>query len=68
MQQLTINGKFMDIPEEVHTVQHLLEWLQMSNRIVIVEHNEQIVMKTEHVDKRIQHGDKIEIVHFVGGG
>jgi sulfur carrier protein len=35
---------------------------------VAVEHNGQIVPRTEWPQARIATGDRLEIVHFVGGG
>jgi sulfur carrier protein len=40
----------------------------VSKRIVIVEHNSEIIDKEEYTKTVINDGDVFEIVHFVGGG
>lgn len=62
-----LNGKSYVVTPEVETVQHLLEHLKLSNRILIVEKNQEILQK-EHYDAPIMDRDQIEIIHFVGGG
>lgn len=66
--QLTVNGAVMNLPQTTETVQHLLAHLQMDNRIVVVELNQSIVQKSDHAKARLSNGDRVEIVHFVGGG
>ena len=62
---ITVNGKQM---EQFETVQQLLVHYSLENRIVIVEVNEDIVMKENYETTSLSHGDVVEIVHFVGGG
>jgi len=62
---ITVNGKQMELFE---TVQQLLVHYSLENRIVIVEVNEDIVMKENYETTSLSHGDVVEIVHFVGGG
>lgn len=62
---ITVNGKQM---ERFETVQQLLVHYCLENRIVIVEVNEDIVMKENYETTSLSHGDIVEIVHFVGGG
>ncbi|MCM3339909.1 sulfur carrier protein ThiS [Paenibacillus sp. MER TA 81-3] len=66
--QITVNGEGMELPEKTMTVQHLLAHLQMENRIVVVELNQSIVHKSDHAKTGLANGDRVEIVHFVGGG
>ncbi|MCE5172103.1 sulfur carrier protein ThiS [Paenibacillus profundus] len=66
--QITVNGEVMELPEMTMTVQHLLAHLQMENRIVVVELNQSIVHKSDHAKTGLANGDRVEIVHFVGGG
>jgi thiamine biosynthesis protein ThiS len=35
---------------------------------VAVEHNLRVVPRAEHASLRLNHGDRLEIVTFVGGG
>lgn len=50
------------------TVSGLLEQLQLQQNRVAVELNLEILPKARYADQVIQDGDRIEIVHFVGGG
>lgn len=49
----------------------LLEYLMVANydlRRIVVERNEEIVPRDQYEQTRLQDGDQIEIVSFVGGG
>ena len=50
------------------TVEELLCELRFDPTRVAVEKNGGIVRRTEFSDTAISDGDRIEIVHFVGGG
>jgi thiamine biosynthesis protein ThiS len=65
--QVIINGEARQLIDGI-TVKQLLEELQIPLTRVAVELNLEIVPKAGYGDKTIQDGDKIEIVHFVGGG
>ena len=64
---IELNGMKKEIPTTVHNVQELIVHLNLSDRILIVEQNQEILSK-ENYDKPIQDRDQIEIIHFVGGG
>lgn len=66
--KLIINGEAIQMDEKIETVQQLLEWHQLQQRVVIVELNETILQKEEHVSTTLKDGDRIELVSFVGGG
>ncbi|HWO94832.1 MAG TPA: sulfur carrier protein ThiS [Bacillus sp. (in: firmicutes)] len=66
--KLIINGEAIQTDEKIETVQQLLEWHQLHQRVVIVELNETILQKEEHINTRLKDGDRIELVSFVGGG
>jgi thiazole synthase len=65
--RLTINGEDRTI-ENATTVADLLEQLQISATKVAVERNLEIVPKTSYGATPLGDGDKLEIVHFIGGG
>lgn len=46
----------------------LLRTLDLDPRVVVVEHNRQIVRKEGLGAVALQEGDRVELVHFVGGG
>jgi sulfur carrier protein len=52
----------------VETPQELLKKLQIDPGRVIVEINLSIVRKSEYSTFRLNDGDRVEIVNFVGGG
>lgn len=50
------------------TIANLLNQLELDPRLVAVEVNLEIVSKGNYPTQRLSEGDRIEIVHFVGGG
>jgi sulfur carrier protein len=65
--RLTINGELSDATE-AETVFELLKKLKIEPAGVAVEVNFCIVKKLDYPTFRLNDGDKIEIVNFVGGG
>jgi sulfur carrier protein len=65
---LTINGEVQQVPSTIENVQHLLEYLRLADRIVVVEVNRNILQKEQHSATPLAEGDVVELVHFVGGG
>ncbi|OZI11130.1 thiamine biosynthesis protein ThiS [Bacillaceae bacterium SAS-127] len=63
-----INGKQETIHLDSPTVAILLSTYALDGKAVIVERNGETVSKTELDTTPIANGDRIEIVHFVGGG
>jgi thiamine biosynthesis protein ThiS len=64
---VTINGKPEDVPAGT-TIARLLELRQLHTALVAVEHNGRILRRAEFAAVAVASGDKLEIVHFVGGG
>ena len=50
------------------TVSDLLAQLGIDGRRVAVEHNLVVVKRAEYATRRVEEGDEVEIVNFVGGG
>ncbi|MGH7477523.1 MAG: sulfur carrier protein ThiS [Longimicrobiales bacterium] len=46
----------------------LLEELGLDRRLVVVEHNREIMDRARLEGVEVREGDSIELVHFVGGG
>ena len=65
--QALINGKPTDIAMGV-TVADLLRELDLAGRRVAIELNGEILPRSRHAEQRIADGDRIEIVHAIGGG
>ncbi len=66
--ELIINGEKMSIPDHIKTASELLSYFQLEDKVLIVELNEAILEKSVHQATTLSDGDRIEIVHFVGGG
>ncbi|MDE3181663.1 MAG: sulfur carrier protein ThiS [Acidobacteriota bacterium] len=64
---ITINGEQRETPEGL-TLKGLLEWLKVPEDRVAVECNLQIIPRAEWAHAPVAAGDRIEVVHFVGGG
>lgn len=65
--QLIINGKTTQV-SDVRTVGDLIRFRGLKTTLVAVEHNGSIVPRAEFDSHEVAEGDKLEIVHFVGGG
>jgi thiamine biosynthesis protein ThiS len=65
--KITVNGDSSDISEG-STVAGLLEDLQIGRDRVAVEVGLEIVPKARYDTHTLLEGDRVEIVHFVGGG
>lgn len=64
--QIQVNGELREISQK--TVLQLLESLGIDPQRVAVELNMDILPKTDYSSRAIAKDDRIEIVHFVGGG
>ncbi|AZU62752.1 sulfur carrier protein ThiS [Neobacillus mesonae] len=65
---IQLNGRTVELPEDVKNVDTLLKHYNLENRIVIVELNNEIADKSKYTELPIADGDKVEMIHFVGGG
>lgn len=64
---LTINGEERKYETSL-TVDQLLALLDLDGQKVALERNLEIVPKSAYSNTVLQDGDKLEIVHFIGGG
>ena len=62
-----INGEGREIADGV-SVAELLEQLGIRPARVVVELNRDVVARDAYAATQLKEGDRIEIVHFVGGG
>ena len=65
--KITVNGKQMQIIPKF-TLKSLITKLKMPLNKIAIELNKKIIDKNRISKIRLQKGDKIEIVHFIGGG
>jgi len=64
---LTVNGEPVVAPAG-STLAQLLDQLSLDRRRLAVELNLRVVPRVEHESLRLNHGDRLEVVTFVGGG
>jgi thiamine biosynthesis protein ThiS len=64
---IMVNGKPRAATPEMSLLD-LLQRLELDPRLVVVEHNRQIVRRPALGATALAAGDEIEVVHFVGGG
>jgi len=64
---LQINGDEKQFPDGL-SLAELVAQLGMKADRVAVELNREIVPRAQWSETRLNEGDKLEIVHFVGGG
>ncbi len=67
MAKIQLNGKKISIKQKL-SVFDLLKKHKLDDRKVAVELNGVIVAKKKYKQRFIKNNDKIEIVHFIGGG
>lgn len=65
--KVILNGKEKEIKEN-ETISDMLKELNIKEKMVAVEINLKIIDKKEFKNVFIKENDKIEIVHFMGGG
>jgi sulfur carrier protein len=65
--EISLNGERCEVPDGL-TVATLLGHLGVGAPRVAVEVNAAVVTKDRYQQHRIQRGDAVEIVAFVGGG
>ena len=67
MIQVQINGEERGLSAGL-TVAELLVSLGLHPRLIVVEHNREILDRARYDDTEVRNGDALELVHFVGGG
>ena len=67
MAKIQLNGKKISIKSNF-SIHDLLKKYKLTNKKVAIEYNGTIVSKVNYKKKYLKDNDKIEIVHFIGGG
>jgi thiamine biosynthesis protein ThiS len=65
--RVLVNGETRELPSEI-SLSGLLDQLALPARRIAVEINKVVVRRQDWEEIKISDDDKIEIVHFVGGG
>ena len=64
---IVVNGETRQIPHEV-SLEQLLHIFSLPDQRVAIELNGKVIRKTNWHQTVVRNRDKIEVVHFVGGG
>jgi sulfur carrier protein len=64
---IRLNGEAKEV-EDGSTLQALVEGLSLAPERVAVELNGEVVRRAEWPRVTLDEGDRVEVVHFVGGG
>lgn len=64
---ITINGQEREVPDQL-TLDGLIDHLALAAERLAVELNREVVRRANWPHTALTEGDRVEIVHFVGGG
>lgn len=67
MIEITLNGATRTVSDG-QSVARLLEELELTKKRVAVELNGDILPRSKHGETALKTGDRVEIVHAIGGG
>ena len=67
MARIQLNGRKLDLKNK-HTILTLLKRYKMDGKKIAVELNGKIINRNKYKTVYVKNKDKIEIVHFIGGG
>jgi len=65
--KIYINGETKEIPAETNLTE-LLKHLALPQERIAIELNKKVVRKKDWENIKVGDADKIEVIHFVGGG
>ncbi|TXK62551.1 sulfur carrier protein ThiS [Alkalisalibacterium limincola] len=65
--QIQLNGEPTQIPDSC-SIEQLLERAGLGQRRVAVEVNREVVPRSRHGEHLLAEGDRVEVVHALGGG
>jgi sulfur carrier protein len=66
--RIQINGEQREFPQDALSLAELIDTLSLAPQRIAVEVNKTIVRRSDWEKTKLNDGDHIEIVHFVGGG
>jgi sulfur carrier protein len=65
--QIVLNGQYTQVIDQC-SITKILEILELQNRRVAVEVNQEVIPRAQHMSFVLSHGDQVEIIQAVGGG
>ena len=67
MAKIQLNGKKITLKSK-STIMDLLIKYNLDNKKIAIEYNGTIIPKLKYKKKYLKNNDRLEIVHFIGGG
>jgi thiamine biosynthesis protein ThiS len=64
---IQVNGESREVPENI-SLSELISLLQLPGERIAVELNRTVVRRADWPGTNLQAEDRVEVVHFVGGG
>jgi thiamine biosynthesis protein ThiS len=65
--RVTVNGEDRELPGEI-TLEALIDYLSLAPERLAIERNHEVVRRADWPRTTLAEDDRIEIIHFVGGG
>jgi sulfur carrier protein len=65
--KITVNGETRELAEGT-TLAELIDMLKIGEKVMAAAVNMEIVKKDRWHEHRLSDGDRVELLHFVGGG
>ncbi len=65
--RIQVNGEYREVAEET-TLNELIALFAFASDRIAIEHNGVVVRRSDWPTVSVEEGDRVEIVHFVGGG
>lgn len=65
--RIEVNGESREVEQDT-TLSELVSQLSLVPARLAIERNREVVRRADWPETKLNEGDRIEIVHFVGGG
>jgi len=65
--KIVVNGKELEVKNSIN-IEELLDNLKIKDKVMAVAVNMEIVKKENWGSATLKENDKVELLHFVGGG
>jgi thiamine biosynthesis protein ThiS len=65
--RVTVNGEARELPDEI-TLEALIRHLSLAPDRLAIERNREVVRRADWPHTVLAENDRVEIIHFVGGG
>jgi thiamine biosynthesis protein ThiS len=65
--RVTVNGDDRELPDGI-TLEALIDYLSLAPDRLAIERNREVIRRADWSQTTLSEDDRIEIIHFVGGG